>query len=714
MDGDAVSLQAMDSSAPEPSLRMLVVDDNPRDRVTTIRVLRQGFQGATLSEVGDERDWKRVLAQPDYDVVVMDCRLRGSLELEVLRELHGSWPDVPVILLTGSGDDALARSVVRQGLDEYLPKSEDGYTLLAPTIRFTLERARHRQALRQSEERFAYLARSSAVLGASLDESVTVERVVELAVPRLGAWAAVYLAAEGGPTLSSLAHRDCTRVTELRALLTALPGASVGPLRVFRTGELELLPPPRNSEASRMNEAQALLGHCRCSSLLTLPLKSHTRVRGVLVLATAPDEPPFAPADLELARELAHRAEPAIENARLFAAAQVERARAEEANRLKDEFLATVSHELRTPLTTMLGWMALLREEALPPEKRIKAIATIERNARSQAQLIEDLLDVSCIMTGKLRLEVTPLRLAPLVEAAADSVRPVAEAKGIPLQLTVDPDVVLMGDPTRLQQVVWNLLSNAVKFTPRGGRVQLMAHRRDSALVLTVADTGQGIAPSFLPHVFERFRQAEGSFTRRHGGLGLGLAIVRHVVELHGGSVEASSGGEGLGATFRVQLPLSVPLTPSAVFAPIRTDATRAGSIRCPPELAGLKVLLVLDEEDARDFFSALLERCQAEARVAGSAVEGLKTLKSWRPHVLVADLGMPGEDSFDFIARVRGLPATEGGRTPAIALTAYARVEDRTRALLAGFTARITKPVEPTELLALIAAVSRDLRTPG
>ncbi len=390
----------------------------------------------------------------------------------------------------------------------------------------------------------------------------------------------------------------------------------------------------------------------------------------------------------------------------LLARESAARAQAEEANRLKDEFLSTLSHELRTPLTSILGWVQLLKSGSLPPEKRERAIKTIERGARAQRQLIEDLLDVSSIMSGKLRLVVEPVGMNALIEQALETMRPAADAKGIKLQAAVDSLCTVMGDKHRLEQVVWNLLSNAVKFTPKGGRVQIFVERRDSSVELTVADTGQGIPKDFAPHLFERFRQADGSTKRQHGGLGLGLAIVKHLVEMHGGTVAAFSEGEGRGATFRVRLPLPVALRREVALPPALQVPALSQDFKCTPEFEGTRILVVDDEADARELVRTLLEHCKAEVMTAGSAEEGLALLKAQRPHLLVSDIGMPGVDGYALIQQVRALPESEGGETPAVALTAYARVQDRTRVLLAGFNSYVPKPVEPLELLAVLASL--------
>jgi PAS domain S-box-containing protein len=395
------------------------------------------------------------------------------------------------------------------------------------------------------------------------------------------------------------------------------------------------------------------------------------------------------------------------ERERLLASESRARAQAEVASQLKDEFLATLSHELRTPLHSMLGWISLLRGGSLSPEKRERALETIERNARSQAQLIEDLLDVSAIMAGKLRLEVVPLDVRSVVEAALETVRPAAEAKSLRLQATLASGCSVMGDAGRLQQIVWNLLSNAVKFTPRGGRVQVLLECRDSAAELTVADTGQGIPVEFLPHVFERFRQQDGGSTRRQGGLGLGLSIVRQLVELHGGTVGAYSDGLGSGASFSVKLPLAIVKRRDTGPEQLIDGAARLDRFSCPPGLPGLEVLIVDDEEDAREMLRATLEGCGMCVRVASSAADCLEQLAQSCPDLLVSDIGMPGRDGYSLIEQIRALPRERGGQLPAVALTAYARAEDRTRALLAGFHGHLPKPVDPVELMAVLASLS-------
>jgi signal transduction histidine kinase/ActR/RegA family two-component response regulator len=381
---------------------------------------------------------------------------------------------------------------------------------------------------------------------------------------------------------------------------------------------------------------------------------------------------------------------------------------AEEANRLKDDFLATVSHELRTPLTAMLGWVHILRNRALDPQRVAHAVEVIERNARAQAQLIEDLLDVSRIVSGKMRLDVQPVDPAELIETAIESVRPAADAKSVQVQKVLDSGAgPISGDAARLQQVIWNLLSNAIKFTPQGGQVQVRLERINSHVEITVNDTGAGISPEFLPYVFERFRQADQKLNRHHGGLGLGLAIVRHLVELHGGEVRVYSQGEGQGATFTVVLPLIVHHQLAEDNSRVHPRASIVSrSIEVTQRLDSVRVLIVDDEADTRDLLTMILRQYGAEASSAGSAREAIARLNQQLSDVMVSDIGMPDEDGYELIRQVRALPAERGGNTPAIALTAYARVEDRLKAFQAGYQMYIAKPVEPAELVAVIASL--------
>jgi CheY-like chemotaxis protein len=387
---------------------------------------------------------------------------------------------------------------------------------------------------------------------------------------------------------------------------------------------------------------------------------------------------------------------------------------AESADRAKDEFMAVLSHELRTPLNAVYGWARMLQGGKVRDEAMVaRAMDAIVRNADVQVQLIDDLLDLSRITSGKMRMDLRPVEMPGVLQGALDAVRPASVAKAIVIQTVLEPGVgPVAGDPGRLQQVVWNLLMNAIKFTPKGGLVQLRLQQVESQVQLLVSDTGQGIAPEMLPHVFERFRQADSSSTRTHGGLGLGLALVKHIVELHGGTVVAQSPGKGQGATFIVTLPVaaedftveSAPRIPSSVRGPELCNIVR---------LDGLHVLLADDDGDALALAEAILTDAGAHVRTCLSAGSALDMLRQWRPDVLVSDIEMPGEDGHALIRKVRGLAAEEGGNTPAIALTAYGRPQDRLRSLAVGFDMHVPKPVDPGELTAIIAGVARHAAPP-
>ena len=382
-------------------------------------------------------------------------------------------------------------------------------------------------------------------------------------------------------------------------------------------------------------------------------------------------------------------------------------AEADEANRAKDEFLAVLSHELRTPLNAVYGWARMLQSGAVSEERAARALDVIVRQSNVQVQLIDDLLDVSRMITGKMRLDVRPVDVKAVVDQALDAARPAADAKEIRIQAVLDPRAgPVTGDPDRLQQVVWNLVLNAVKFTPTGGRVQVRLQRGDSHVEIVVSDTGQGIAPSVLPYVFDRFRQADSSSRRAHSGLGLGLALVKHLVELHGGSVSAQSPGEGLGATFVVTLPVT-PAETSAERVDRGHTGTRSEDGPIFRALKGLRVLVVDDDAEALELASAILNGAGATVRVSASAADALSVVRAWRPDVLVSDIEMPGEDGYSLIRKVRALEPSEGGRTPAVALTAYGRTHDRVLSLTAGYNMHVPKPVDPGELTAIIASVA-------
>jgi PAS domain S-box-containing protein len=569
---------------------------------------------------------------------------------------------------------------------------------------------RARARAEAAERRSAFLAQASAILASSLDYETTLATVSRLVVPEVADWCAVHVIGKDGSLQPlAVAHVDPSKVEMARELQHRYPldpNEERGVTKAVRTGRSELFSDITDEllvEAARDPEQLHVLRELGMKSAMAVPMVVQGRALGAITFIAAESGRRYAPEDLALAEDLAHRAALAVDNARLYQDAQ-------EANRVKDEFLATLSHELRTPLTAVIGWTQLLSSGQLDEDARARALQTIQRNARAQSQIIEDILDVSRIISGKLRIEPLPVEIVPVIEAAMDAVRPAAAAKAIQLQTSFDPEVNLVPcDPHRLQQVIWNLLSNAVKFTPPGGRVSVQLNRDEAAVRLTVQDTGPGISPEFLPYVFDRFRQADGSTTRLHGGLGLGLAIVRHLVELHGGSVKAESLGAGHGAAFTV----SLPLTPSAQ-APSADGAAGAEQIGAggpgesgAPSLRGLRVLVVDDEPDTLDYVAATLRERGAEVTAASSVTEAMGALERLRPDVLVSDIAMPGEDGYELIRRVRQLEPARGGDVPAAALTAYATAGDRMRVLLSGFQIHLPKPVEPAELAAVVASLA-------
>jgi PAS domain S-box-containing protein len=625
-----------------------------------------------------------------------------------------SYLAVPVISRSGEVLGGLFFGHPEAGV--FTERTEHIVTGLAAQAAIAMDNARLFNAARRARSeaeaagrRSAFLAEASAILASSLDYETTLASVARLAVPHIADWCSVHILEREGIILPlALAHVDPSKVAmaeELQRLYPIDPAETRGVPQVIRSGEPEIyadIPDALLAMAARDAEHLAIMRELGLKSAMTVPMTVQGRTLGALSFISTESERRYGPEDLALAEDLARRAALAIDNARLYREAQ-------EANRIKDEFLATLSHELRTPLTAVLGWAKLLRTGQLDSETSARALETIQRNARAQQQIIEDILDVSRIITGKLRLEVNPVELGPVIEAAMESVRPAADAKAIQMETMLDAQTgFVMGDPARLQQVVWNLLSNAVKFTPHGGRIELQLHAVDSHARISVRDTGEGIKAEFLPYVFDRFRQADGSTTRTHGGLGLGLAIVRHLVELHGGTVSAESEGEGLGSTFIITLPLSAQPQESMQEGEAELQLPgQESELEHLANLNGLRVLVVDDEADSLEFLSISLTECGAEVRAVSSAAEALSMLEEFRPDVLISDIGMPHEDGYTLMRKVRALGPEHGGAIPAAAVTAYARSEDRMRALLAGFQTHIAKPVEPAELAAVVASLA-------
>jgi hypothetical protein len=584
-----------------------------------------------------------------------------------------------------------------------------------------------------AQQRSDFLAEVSAVLSSSLEYEHTLQSVADLAVPRFADWCSVDLVNDDGEiSRVAVAHTNPEKVRLAWELAERFPRSlhnGYGIAEVIRSGKSEIVPTITSEQLAAVIQDEAhlqILQSLGLKSCIIAPLEARGRVLGSISLIDSESNRHYQQADLMLTEDLARRAAIAIDNARLFRQAQQARSEAEAVNRIKDEFLAVLSHELRSPLNPILGWSRLLQTKKLEDAKVTEALKTIERNARLQSELIEDLLDVSRILRGELSLNRAVVDLVPIIEAAIETVQLSAEAKLIQIETQFVAGLGrVLGDASRLQQIVWNLLSNAIKFTPWGGRVsvglsfvtgrsssgeeqitqeqitqeQMTNDQRQTTnyAQIIVSDTGQGISAEFLPHVFEYFRQADSTTTRRFGGLGLGLAIVRHLVELHGGTIEAESPGEGQGATFIVRLPLASGASPLSQAAPQPESL---------PRLDNVRVLVVDDEADARDFVAFLLEQQGATAMTVASASEALTAIAQFRPDLLLSDIGMPDVNGFMLIQEVRRLPSEQGGQVAAIALTAYVGEIDQQQALEAGFQRHLAKPVEANQLIKAIVSL--------
>ena len=575
---------------------------------------------------------------------------------------------------------------------------------------------------KRAEKRREFLARAMETLASSLDYRTTLTRVAELAVPELADWCTIDILEPGSkqPRQLAVAHSNPDKVAYAREIGQRYPpdpDSKSGAPHVIRTGQSLLfqeIPTALVEAAAKDQDHLRILRELKLESAMVVALRSEAGLTlGALTFVYADSGRRYQADDLSFAEDFARRAVLAIENARAVAEVEAARAReqamreqAELASLTKDHFLATVSHELRTPLNVILGWSVVLRERELDPDVR-RAVMVIERNARAQARLIEDVLDLSRIGSGKLSLSLDAVNVAEAVRAAVLGARPAADAKGITLTLdeSADPRMLtISADADRLQQILWNLLTNAVKFTPKGGSVLVFVERLGSEVRIQVSDTGEGIAESVLPHVFEPFRQADSSTTRRHGGLGLGLSLVRQIVAAHGGTVDATSAGVGRGATFVIRLPARATTDAVKPARPVRKSV--ASSEAHAGSLAGVSVLVVDDELDARELVGESFRGVGATVHLAASARQALQLISSVRPHVLVSDIGMPHEDGYTLIRQVRQLPAERGGQTPALALTAYARVEDAERAFDAGYQRHVAKPVDPLLLVDLVAGL--------
>jgi PAS domain S-box-containing protein len=561
---------------------------------------------------------------------------------------------------------------------------------------------RRERALIEQRDTLAFVAAVSEGLAPVLTFGELVEIIRILPVPFAADWTMLHVMTEDGRIRSEAGvHLDPT----LAPLLTSLAGATSGSLpldsliaRVVTTERL-LIASDTDDLTTRFagsSDAVPLLEQLGMGSVAILPLVAHGQLRAALSLGAAAVGR-FGGSGGILVEDLARRIRLALDRIQLYREAQ-------EANRLKDEFLSTLSHELRTPLNAVFGWARILRLRQLDTSTA-HAVEVIERNAEAQIRLIEDVLDVSRIITGKMTLSMESADVATILGATVDAVRPAVQAKGVRLEVDLGPEVPsVFADPHRLQQVFWNVLSNAVKFTAAGGLITISLRRANGWAEVQIGDSGVGIRRDVLPFVFDRFRQADSSPTRRHGGLGLGLAIVRHLVELHGGSVEADSPGEGHGATFTIRLPID-----RRTKAPTASEASALGLSMAPGlsrSLHGRKVLVVEDHDDARELVASVLGAAGAEVATAASTAEALERIAGTTPDLLLVDLGLPDEDGYTLLKRIRAIRTSAAGAVPAVALTAYARASDRERALAAGFLDYIVKPVDPLELVKVIVSV--------
>ncbi len=623
------------------------------------------------------------------DVIVLDWHLPGISGVEVCRHLRAQNDpmSLPILMLTGAGRKPEILEALAAGANDYVTKPYDVAELVARVG--TLVRASRVHRAQQSRARQLAL---SADIGAALTKSKNLDDIARRCANAIR----THLDATA---VEVWAVRDRT----LALVLSTNPSEKATPETIIRQ-----VADTRLAHLAEDASGAALSGrHTPAGGFAALPLVVQEEVLGVIAICTPR---PIADSD-EVLRAVADLVALGIARARteeerlvLLDRERATRADAEAANRSKDEFLAMVSHELRTPLNAITGWTTMLLSGNLPADRVERALQTIDRSARSQAQLIDDLLDISRIVSGKLRLNVGSVDVPSVAEMALESVRLGADAKGVAIDAAIASDAGrITGDVDRIQQVIWNLLTNALKFTPKGGRVLLAVTRDGDRIVILVQDSGQGIGADFLPYVFERFKQADGTTTRMKGGLGLGLAIVKHIVELHGGTIEASSEGVERGSRFQVVLPVNAE-TSDGPRPSLRVNAD-SPAIERPRELEGLRVLIVDDEPDARELLRTLLESCKVVVTTAGSAAEAFEAVRTTKLDVILSDIAMPEEDGLSLIKRVRALPREEGGRVAAVALTAYARLEDRTRALRAGFNSHVAKPVEANELLAVLSS---------
>ncbi|EYF03360.1 ATP-binding response regulator [Chondromyces apiculatus] len=689
----------------EDQVSILIVDDKP-DKLLSLTIILEEL-GQHIVKAMSGRDALRHVLQQEFAVILLDINMPGmdGFETAGLIRQHRTSRHTPIIFVTAFGEEPNALKSYSIGAVDYILAPVDAEVLktkvgvFVELFKKTAEVKRQAEALERRAAQLNKLANASIGINASLSLDATLRSITEAARDILEARQAVSVVTLGHPgerprTAVSLTEDLASAYRGYRPALRTnrAPGAGLTRLhdvlytrnRPIRLTEAELKDHPEWLPDEPMGPP--------LRGVLAAPLTEVTgRNMGFIQLSDKVNGE-FTEDDEAILVQLAQLGSIAIQNGLNL--------EAREANRLKDEFLATLSHELRTPLNAILGWTRLLQTTPTDAAKLERGFEVIERNVNAQVRMIEDLLDISRITTGKMKLAVATVELQPLVEAVIDTLRPAAEARGVALRAEVD-SCEIQGDVERLQQVFSNLLSNAIKFTPRGGRVDVGLSLGEGEVTLTIRDTGEGINPDFLPFVFERFRQADSTSKRAQGGLGIGLALVRHIVELHGGSVSADSAGQGQGSTFTVRLP-SIPSTARSAVASVERPSEESEA-----NLEGLYVLVVEDQADMREILGEVLRRQKAEVTAVATAQEALEAVTLRRPHVLVTDVGMPNEDGFELIRKLRSLGPKSGGDIPALALTGYARKEDHARALAAGFQMHASKPIEPAELVAAVACLA-------
>ncbi|WP_036267291.1 ATP-binding response regulator [Mastigocoleus testarum] len=651
------------------NLRALLIDDNPNDRMLALRELKEQFFQVKTTQVSNSREFAQVLEQKNFNFVITDYQLRWTTGLDILRTIKKKYPDCPVVMFTGTGNEEIAVEAMKLGLDDYIIKSPKHYTRLAITVRSIWEREQERKARLELEKRYRLLFEGVPIGLYRLTPTGTVLEANSTLIKLLGYQ-------DGQEELLRNQridfYVDPTIYLEWKAKLDTVGILKSDEVQLRRWNN-ELIWVRHSAQAIRSEWGELLY------------------YEGVI-------------------EDITQQKQAEIERNQLLEREQEARAEAEAANRIKDEFLATLSHELRTPLNAILGWVQIINRPKIGPKQMARGLEIIKRNSKTQAQLIDDLLDVSRIIRGKLELQVAPIDLGKVINVALDTVSLSARAKRINLRFEKNSDLEnIYGDFSRLQQVIWNLLVNAIKFTPIGGTVNINLEEIQSYAQIRVIDTGIGIEAKYIPYIFDRFNQVEGTSKRKYSGLGLGLAIVRYIVEGHGGEVFAESPGKGKGSTFTVKLPLPVTSDTSSKEQPFLL----ADPLNEFPDLSNLNILLVEDEDDSREFVTIVLEQCGATVTSTSGVREALEAFDHQPPDILISDIAMPEEDGYDLISKIRqrlgeNEAKLQGNKTrlpfATVALTAYAQEEDKQKTLNAGFDLHLSKPIDPTEIAVAVA----------